>query len=90
MTDQSRTLTRDDLLALLRQVGELLLDRGVEASVYVVGGAAKNACSTWPVARTPEPRRTARRHATDGHALDPREWCRRPDRPRRERPRLRG
>lgn len=32
--------TRDELLELLRQVGEILVERRVEATVYVVGGAA--------------------------------------------------
>jgi len=40
MSDTSRTLTRDQVLGLLREVGEYLLGRGSEATIYVVGGAA--------------------------------------------------
>ncbi|HMR49056.1 MAG TPA: DUF6036 family nucleotidyltransferase [Arachnia sp.] len=40
MNDQIRAFTRDDVLALLREVGEILVDGGVEASLYIVGGAA--------------------------------------------------
>ncbi|MBK7822749.1 MAG: nucleotidyl transferase [Tessaracoccus sp.] len=40
MTAHDRNLTRDEILSLLREVGEILVGRDVEASVYVVGGAA--------------------------------------------------
>lgn len=33
-------LNRDELVSLLREVGEILVERGVEATIYVVGGAA--------------------------------------------------
>ena len=36
----STPFTREELLALLREVGAILVDRRVEATLYVVGGAA--------------------------------------------------
>lgn len=40
MSDGGRDLTRDDLIQLLREVGQALEDEGLTASIYVVGGAA--------------------------------------------------
>lgn len=41
MTDDGpATLARDDVLALLEEVGAALVDRGLHANIYVVGGAA--------------------------------------------------
>lgn len=35
-----RDLARDDVLSLLKEVGEILVTRGIEAAIYVVGGSA--------------------------------------------------
>ncbi|MEZ5086910.1 MAG: DUF6036 family nucleotidyltransferase [Tessaracoccus sp.] len=40
MSDSSRNLTRDEVLSLLEEVGEILVRQGIEASIYIVGGAA--------------------------------------------------
>lgn len=40
MTTAERTLTRDEVIDVLRQVGELLQEQGLEAHIYIVGGAA--------------------------------------------------
>lgn len=40
MSDGGRDLSRDDLIQLLREVGQELEGKGLTASIYVVGGAA--------------------------------------------------
>ncbi len=40
MSDDERTLSREQLVALLREVGLILQEQSLEASIYVVGGAA--------------------------------------------------
>ena len=40
MSTHERTLSRDELVDLLRRVGAILQERGLKASIYVVGGAA--------------------------------------------------
>jgi hypothetical protein len=40
MSDSGRDLTRDELIALLTEVGRILKEQGLEADIYVVGGAA--------------------------------------------------
>lgn len=40
MSDGGRDLSREQLIDLLTEVGQLLLDQDTEAAIYVVGGAA--------------------------------------------------
>ncbi len=40
MNANDRTLTREEIVDLLRQVGAILQEQALEASIYVVGGAA--------------------------------------------------
>ncbi|MCL2091367.1 MAG: nucleotidyltransferase [Micrococcales bacterium] len=40
MNDGGRDLTRDEVLQLLTEVGQVLKEQGLEADIYVVGGAA--------------------------------------------------
>lgn len=40
ISDGGRDLTRDQLVGLLTEVGQFLLGRGEEATIYVIGGAA--------------------------------------------------
>ncbi|TRY16885.1 nucleotidyl transferase [Tessaracoccus rhinocerotis] len=40
MNGDGRDLSREDLLSLLTETGEILQAKGIEASIYVVGGAA--------------------------------------------------
>lgn len=40
MNQRRRSLTREEILGLLGEVGEILQRRGLEAAMYVVGGAA--------------------------------------------------
>lgn len=40
MSDGGRDLTREQVISLLTEVGQLLLDQGQEAAIYVIDGAA--------------------------------------------------
>jgi len=40
MSDSGRDLTRDEILQLLAEVGEIQQEQGLETNLYIVGGAA--------------------------------------------------